>query len=598
MQQQFDDDSPDFTEEDFLYDSVNAQFHARVFFEQLLAHMFLPLAPFFANLHAQEFLSTSIYSNFFNILLPLIVYVMCISNVVMSQNDMDSVRGVVVLPLVLFTCHRIMIAIKFASLSETEYRKFMLCTSKQRCAVYLQQMHLLGDWYHCQERLMAFELGSASVRVAAKINEMTFALPAADHHNLQHWTAFLASQPGALVRAADQSMHATVLDTCKAILKQSYVPVYMERYVSRFVMLFALFIAIVPFATTPSGHMDNPAAVYTFLCCVLIVNLSFGNVNFLLLWLSIWDAARLVMMVRKVHAMVRLTDVMVEPEVSAMRSFNTFPEESDHRQRNVALIQSLLRRKPTTWMAAHIGVTVPLGLNSKMHGSSAALHLVDGPTTGVESQYARLPKIDLGFGRNVISWAYCRLTVQNFGDRFRLRMELFTSIVAIVAVSLIVATLVDIITVTDRLKEFRGCFVMQSVAFVTMVFIFFLVIAIIGSLANHQLSLHGRTLSLHVLRAKNTISDLKAGHYQHLQTQRDAEDFDDIDRQYAQEIDLLGEVVERMSSAMSVVQINTDMKPLRLQGYAIDSALAFSIIIGYVTYILILVSLYSSVVAE
>jgi hypothetical protein len=49
---------------DFIFDSVNAQFHVRVFVEQMLANSIIPLALFFTNLRGQGFASKSLRALF------------------------------------------------------------------------------------------------------------------------------------------------------------------------------------------------------------------------------------------------------------------------------------------------------------------------------------------------------------------------------------------------------------------------------------------------------------------------------------------------------------------------------------------------------
>lgn len=113
-----------------IYDSVAIHFDIGIFFSQLLINSIWPFGIFFSpNIRAQQFSQTSFSSIFYNHFLTASVYVMVISYVMMSYEaeytQFKHFQGSVWYPLLFFFLHRCSIAIKYASMSRTEYQRFM-----------------------------------------------------------------------------------------------------------------------------------------------------------------------------------------------------------------------------------------------------------------------------------------------------------------------------------------------------------------------------------------------------------------------------------------------------------------------------------------
>lgn len=614
-----------FLDDDFLFDSINGQFHIRVFVEQFIAHTIIPLAPLFANLRAQRFLSTSLLSNLFNIILPILVYIICFTYIFMSKSDRGRVHGAIVMPLLLFIVHRLMVALKYASLSQTEFRRFMLCTDSTVSGKFLAQMNLLGDWRQRDARLVEFELGSACIRVAARINEMTLSLPPCDPQswdmrNLQHWNAFLSGTDVDITTplcdqlhvAPDQSVHVSVLDCCRAIILNSDLPKSAQSFTVYCIFIYAFTNALLPVILVADGNnVESPILVYTFLLSTVVVNAFFGVVVFLLLALAIWDSGRLVNMFRSIHAMIRLTDVMVEPEVSAFTSYGSSSE--DDRSRNQAAIQSLINQQAINPIYSQQDLTLQdnvllqgnTNTTSTSLGIAPSSYLSDPATSGIRparsltaglstktvngSEYSQMPTIDLCFKRNVSSWTYARLTIQNFGDRFRLRTDLYNSLILAVASGLSVAVMVDIVGASDLTSEFGSCFVVQSLVFVSMAIIFLLAVGITGSVANYQLYLHSHTLALHTLRLRAAIQDLK-NRQRKLIALGMVTGIEAL--QCEAEASALNEVVGSIESANDSIQFNTEAKPFRMGGSRASSSMVYGLLSSFMVYLTILLAIY------
>lgn len=176
-----------------LFDSIGAQFHLSVFCFQFIAHVFpLILYIFSPNRYAQ-----GITMNFRaiqgNIIAPL---AMIISFLLCPHEDKDLLGYSVYFPAMFFLVHRVTVAFKYASMSPTEYERFMSCKDPDLISSYISQLQLLSGWLTMDNLVLTFELSSASARLGAKINEIYFRIGS----NLQdpmilshfrHWNAFL-----------------------------------------------------------------------------------------------------------------------------------------------------------------------------------------------------------------------------------------------------------------------------------------------------------------------------------------------------------------------------------------------------------------------
>ena len=87
----------------------------------------------------------------------LICYIYC--------EDQPGVRGAYFFPLIYWIMHRISIALKYASLSDTEYKRYFECTSIELMKEYRDQMQIFTGWSVLNTKVAQFELGAASIRV-------------------------------------------------------------------------------------------------------------------------------------------------------------------------------------------------------------------------------------------------------------------------------------------------------------------------------------------------------------------------------------------------------------------------------------------------
>ncbi|RYH20257.1 hypothetical protein EON65_24035 [archaeon] len=132
-----------------IYDAIGVQFHFTVFVYQLFVHIFIFVAPFvLPNPHGQGFQLNLTPSARFNIIPPICVYLSILLYFCLSQHDQQAVDTFVYIPVLFFLAHRIILSLKYASLSETEYQRFNSCKDPAMSADYLRQMMLYSGNLH------------------------------------------------------------------------------------------------------------------------------------------------------------------------------------------------------------------------------------------------------------------------------------------------------------------------------------------------------------------------------------------------------------------------------------------------------------------
>ena len=211
----------------FIYDSAAVCFHFPIFLKQ----MFINTVPFLA-LTLTRFVIKSnwtaqgydifylwkkkkwgaIDANFFCplcmitllfgvLFVPKDVYL----NADGSFEDVESlfflVLGSMIMPQILYIMHRVSIATKYATLSKTEYSRFMNCKSHKNVARYQGQMQLLSAWYDVRnEEVLLFEMQAAAVRVGLELRQVFFTIEAPSHSEeagylFMQWQAMLLGLP-------------------------------------------------------------------------------------------------------------------------------------------------------------------------------------------------------------------------------------------------------------------------------------------------------------------------------------------------------------------------------------------------------------------
>jgi hypothetical protein len=645
--------------DNIFFDALGVQFHFDVFMWQLAAHLFLPLYPFMVNYHGQINLKSA-FNNFGSWVSPIMAWLMIASYI--AEKNRPEVNGAFLIPLVYFLQHRFVIAMKYASMSRTEYKRFIECTNPKLCEFYLFQVQLLQGWYMGNPRVYRFELASASARIGARINDVNFIIadpntsPSAKNQ-LHCWNSFLRNKASIdfstpvcrrLRALPDRSYVLSVYDYCEALLKHSFSDesnVAIQTFMQRLMVFFSLVNAAIPFAVlcynykAPSNPSTN-AWLFFFYLSSTFLNLAYTWLFYTLLFIAVTDALRQKCIVSNMHNMIRLTDIMLDAEVGGSGSGAVTEEDMARAARRVQEVLNIgpsfactgteqsehndddaadTRRKSAALPHPH-----PLkadaqaggrrssshgrGQGGNMRGSVLGDHLYsDKDTTQL------LPRIDFSESHNVVAWTHARVVMQNFGERFHFRLELYVIAAFAMLVLMMGLGLLNLGMAPDRLALFLTPWFLQTLLSVSMCIFFLMVIMETGSSVNSILASQSETMTCHMLKLKRKIEhfNIKLANLLRAQQHRvdtgkvelatmEAEAAEAAEAEEAQistlnsEIEKLSDASDQLQDMMDVVQTNTEFKPYKVFGFTAQSSLTYSILTSAISFYGIVITLLTS----
>ncbi len=425
-----------YLKEKVFFDSIDAEFHIDIFIFQFCANMFLPFLLLFSRNRYAQGIRWNFHSIRYDILGPIAFYGSIIAFMFCSNLDQSLLGHSLYLPLMFFVVHRVVLALKYATLSTTEYNRLMACKDKLLIDEYLSQLELFSGWVLLDDLVVSFELGAASARIGAKINEIYFRIGSNFDDPLtlgqfRHWNAFLRGherididlKPAREFKKMPNGDYGiTVFDVCATIIRQSSsrnskssMVMGAAIYFTVFLMIVLLYIPIIK----DYNVLKSTVPISCFLGCASLLIWDYGKTFFFFIYIAALDVKRFLQMTNTLHSMIRLTDLMMHGKLrkktnnkssSSFMDNDTFaPEEiADARMEVLLDICSQNDVNPSS---------------ERMTMSARAETEVLGTKETKNFDFAMIPRIDLYMNENAIAWSYARATIQNFGDRFRCRVD-------------------------------------------------------------------------------------------------------------------------------------------------------------------------------
>lgn len=191
---EWEDDLDEEENEPFLMDSVSLHFSAwrliKHFAINCVPYLLLPFLPR-STWAPQQYYNPYPLVVLLNHLAPIILATMLVACSMVpdrpavgqvdpegrSYSDLDVLGGAVWVPLLYFCLQRLMIGLKYASLSDSEYQRLMSADAATSLK-YQMQLQLLSSWVSRGIRpLMRYEIAAASARVGLDIRQLAFRLP-------------------------------------------------------------------------------------------------------------------------------------------------------------------------------------------------------------------------------------------------------------------------------------------------------------------------------------------------------------------------------------------------------------------------------------
>jgi hypothetical protein len=594
-------------DEDIFFDTIGVQFHFGPFAWQFIAHLVLPLFPFMINRTGQ--LQNDVYTRFTSWVTPVLMYLMYVSYAYIPDHMSTGIRGALLIPTIYVLQHRLVIAIKYGSLSPTEYKRFMTCTEAALCRIYLDQMQLFQGWFYYNPRVLRFELSAASARTGARINDIEFFIEnphndASALNQCRAWNAFLRghdvidynSAPCSQLQLQPDGNYAlSVYDFCEALAGKSIrTKPETELWSGRFTDFFNILnlsIPLILMACKYDSARDSSggkAWLAFFYISSTMLNFFYAKLFYILLNIAVVDVFRQWTIMSDLNTMIRMTDLSLYAELSSSHRLVTKEQQRtvDLRMEEILSIKPSRKNKKTLHSECLKDETAPAAGKPGTPaptGAAAKRASVLGERIYKDNEAHLLPRICFNRTQNIVAWTHARLVMQNFGERFHFRLSLYVICAMFMLVMFMLVGLLHMGTATDRLELFITPWFLQTLLSVTMVIGFLALIMQTGSCVNETLETHSESMSAHSLRVYRKILTLQ-------DAQRKAIT-DDARATLQEDISNFREVLETLEDMKTVVETNTEIKPFKIFGFTAQSSLTMSILTTAFSFYAILVSL-------
>jgi len=157
--------------DDTIFDSAVCHFSLEVFLWELFANLFVPFTYCFNPIQHNYFNPSSMLSLVFFTHIPAAALIlMLISYPLTLQDDVN-----ISIPLFFYMTHKLMVALKYATLSPSEYQKISSVLSYEKGSKYQQQLQIYPGI--ANEKTIRFELVSAAAKVGTHEGQIFFILP-------------------------------------------------------------------------------------------------------------------------------------------------------------------------------------------------------------------------------------------------------------------------------------------------------------------------------------------------------------------------------------------------------------------------------------
>eukprot|EP01040_Poterioochromonas_malhamensis_P018099 gene18099-21025_t len=319
-----------------IFDTIQVQFNPSIFFFQLFIHCFIFFSFLSPNPSAQGFWGTNFWFLFYNWGLTLILYVMIVSYFMAPSETFVVLSGALWIPLIYFVQHKLVVALKYASLSTSEYTRFMSCEDSSITDIYRDQMQLIAAWLNRDEAVLEFEIGAAAIRVGSKLSDIFFSLPnpqksTSSRSQHSYWHAFLRGREfvdfsiadtDGLEKTADGRYRVSVFNVITALVRRCDSRNFGESLCFYVIYFFCFLNIIIPLMIVSASFLHQQAShddvnyvwVMVFYTSSTFINMTCGPVVYNVLYVSIFDVLRQLQMVDELTAMIRISDLTLQPE--------------------------------------------------------------------------------------------------------------------------------------------------------------------------------------------------------------------------------------------------------------------------------------------
>ena len=155
----------------FIFDSIKLRFGYRRFVKLVCVHLFLPFSiPFADSVFNQSLVAPS--HAYLHFLYPLCVIVMVIVNIynTITMGENYPLRYCAIYPFMFYFSHRVMIGLKYATMSSVEYKRIVSNKDPALRLAYSSQSQIVTGWLQRNDDVLEFEIVSAALRNGIRLD--------------------------------------------------------------------------------------------------------------------------------------------------------------------------------------------------------------------------------------------------------------------------------------------------------------------------------------------------------------------------------------------------------------------------------------------
>ena len=493
-----------------FYDSLNVNFNAYVFLHQLFMHIFLPFSIFLSpNPEIQGFYTRHPMFLFYHYLVPIVFIIMIVIYFIeVGRHHTDSypLQYCWIFPTMAWLLHKILISLKYASMSDTEYRRYFTATM-EFYPHYIKQTQLLSAWQDLSkedsQQILNFEVVTAGLRCNRVVNDIYLYLdnPQEDRESKSHylrWMAFLANAEG-VVRNGDKSKFMQAMGDGSyripliCVIKSIIVSVEKKNatlrknilHGSNIVSLVNIIIPIAEYIKSCTSDRSLVTALsILFLVMSSLINFWYYDVLMKFTLTAITDTLRRKDFLIMSKELLRLSDLMTESGVSASENISTSIIKTGSAIMSVKEAKDVNANRDMAFITELLDCIIDQQDNlcgERYQNNNELATIIHHHVYEEGENIEKLPIITMHDSRNVISWTHMQHIFINFGARYKHRLDSLVQVVLFYGALLFAGAITAVYTDSrGMMAAFSSAFFYQ--AFVTISFyLLFLVFLVSAS---------------------------------------------------------------------------------------------------------------------
>mgnify|MGYP003385304312 FL=1 len=593
----------------------------------------------------QGFLSTHPAFLVFNWICPLLVIVM-LASLCLSPDFTENHALAMVLPAGLYFTHRVMVALKYASLTESEYRKFMACKDEVTGLDYALQLQLISGLLGQHPAVLNFEIAAAATRMAVKrFSEHTVTIDCREGQTIagagrKDWNRFIVEALTGIdvVDANLDVSDGRANDGRRSIVRELQLSAAVQGDVtvtgdgSSPVSGDLLDYEVIPISVIitalmhRAGRASNPVSVAFIAICAtglgvctvtLLVTACRKNVSpslilfytcatVILVLFYLLTALFLVTAIFAINQQwalaTELGDMVDLSAASILEAERTgaASREIEHllhlHNAQIKYNRAAGATDSDTGGDTHAPPVVPNDASDWAPGIFIARNNIGARTRPpATSPLRRPPLLMLDSAENVVSFMYMRLIIRDYGQRFQFRLDAYVGTLMQFTLLLMLGVVVKICT-SPPSNIFEDMMLVQVLAVIGVGSCFMFLLVLLGARVNHLYVMHQTLLTAHVLQCEKRVAELVCERTQLTRhTQTEVKSKATIERRVREvniEIDDRHQLLRALGAAAAGVQTSYSLQPLKVMKIVATYPLAYSIFSAVFTFA---VFLYTSV---